>query len=251
MITDNRPRCECQVCRDYGPYELRGPHPEFPDQFPADFWPLPYPHDMKRNPNMKYMLIDVTTIGATCFVAIAGTKETPLIAKIMKATQPGKQLIAPPLEGRGFSKISLEQLQYLYWNSTQQAPQGDFGVLVQLLREHAEKMPVDATPLETLEAEVKRLYPDEPAAASTTPSAPREPRVPGEAPKATSTTGKVWVIADVELTKSGHKDLVGGVNIKDLRVAIMKACTAEGINEATAATQYSKWKASKMAGKTA
>jgi hypothetical protein len=113
-----------------------------------------------------------------------------------------------------------------------------------------------------LEAEVKRLYPDEPAEQTTTsgttkvkpakvkgepkePKAPREPSAPGERPKSTTTTGKVWDIADKVLGKTKLPVSVDGW--KSLRTAIMAACDKEGINKATAATQYSKWKAAKSA----
>ena len=198
---------------------------------------------------MKYMLIDLTTLQGVRFVAVAESRETPLIGKIYKAANPGCTLIAPPLEGRGFAKLEREQLQYLLWNSTQIAPPEDYADLIRALLVHAEAIQCDKTPIATLEAEVLRLYPDEPAAAAQgpkeprKPSVPREPRVAGEPPKATSTTGRVWLIAD--------RVYVAGTDWKMARTAIIAACTAEGINEATAATQYSKWKASKLAVKAA
>lgn len=61
---------------------------------------------------------------------------------------------------------------------------------------------------------------------------------PGEAGKAPTkgATARVWEIADrVTAEKGGTID----------RTAIIAACTAEGINPATAGTQYSKWKKTK------
>lgn len=196
---------------------------------------------------MKYMLIDVTTLQSIRFLAVAETRETPLLGKIYKAQ--GLEVIAPPLEGRGFAKLTKEQAQYLLWNSTKIAPPDDLGECYRALHAFAEAIPCDKTPLETLEAEVLRLYPGEPVAAPQapkeprTPSVPREPRVAGERPKATSTTGRVWEIAD--------RVYVEGTDWKTARTAIVAACIAEGINEATAATQYSKWKGSRMAAKAA
>lgn len=87
-------------------------------------------------------------------------------------------------------------------------------------------------------------FPDsDPAARSSTPRAPRAPRTatasadgtapsaPGR-PKAGSTTGRVWDIAD---TKKGS------ATGKDLRKAVIAACEAEGINPSTASVQFGKW----------
>lgn len=52
-------------------------------------------------------------------------------------------------------------------------------------------------------------------------------------------TARVWAIADAHLAKIGRA--LG----KDDRADIIRQCEAEGINPATAATQYSKWKRSK------
>ena len=192
----------------------------------------------------KYMLIDTTALAETRFLAVGGMKEMGAMGRIKKAQ--GRQVIAPPVEGRGFSTMSKEQLQYLFWNTMQQPPADDFGVLAQALLGIAMTMPADQTPLEELEAEVARLYPDSPTVSSSTPTQanePRAPRAPGERPKATSTTGKVWEIADRFFTDDG--------DWKTMRAKIMAACEAEGINSATAATQYSKWKGSKLAAKAA
>lgn len=64
------------------------------------------------------------------------------------------------------------------------------------------------------------------------PKAVREPGEPGQAPTK-GATGRVWEIADkVTAEKGGTID----------RGAIIAACEAAGINPATAATQFSKWR---------
>jgi hypothetical protein len=51
-------------------------------------------------------------------------------------------------------------------------------------------------------------------------------------PRAGTITGRVWEIADRIQRQSG----------KAGREAVIKACMSEGINSATASTQYSHWK---------
>lgn len=58
--------------------------------------------------------------------------------------------------------------------------------------------------------------------------------VPGR-PRAGSSTGRVWDIAD------SFKDKYG--TDKELRKAVIDACVAEGINSSTASVQFGKWKA--------
>ena len=189
---------------------------------------------------MKYMLIDVTTVEGTRFLAVATTHEAPVLAA--QYQQQGIKVIAPPLEGRGFAKLESLQLQYLLWNSTQIAPPEDYAECIRALLDYAEKLPVTEAPRPegwqppSVTSQLE---------GSTAPSAPRQPREPGERPKAGSTTGKVWDIADKVFPTISSGDW------KAIRTAIINACTAEGINEATAATQYSKWKAAKLAAKAA
>lgn len=64
--------------------------------------------------------------------------------------------------------------------------------------------------------------------AASTPSAPKG-----------GTTARVWAIGDAVLGNVGADD------VKTLRAAIIQTCLDEGINKATAGTQYSKWKKAK------
>lgn len=194
----------------------------------------------------RYMLIDTTVLAETKFLAAGGMNEMAALGRIKKAQ--GRNVIAPPVEGRGFSTMSKEQLQYLFWNTMHQPPADEYGVLVQALLGIAITMPLDETPLADLEREVARLYPDSPTVSTPALAAELNAGVYGqplkevpERPKATSTTGKVWEIADRFFTDDG--------DWKTMRGKIMTACESEGINSATAATQYSKWKAAKIAAK--
>jgi len=228
----------------------RGRHPNDPtgEIYGDNHMPLPQPHEkgettMAKKDAALYVLIDVTNLAQTKILTVAPLHEVQCIGKIEKAA--GREVIAPPLEGRGFAKLSVEQLQYLYWNTTQLPPPADYTELAKAMFEVAQKCPVDDRPLESLEKEVKRLYPDDSGSSnkqSSEPKAPKEPGAPAERPKGTSTTGRVWEIGDSILTGDPK-----AADWKDIRAKLMAACEAEGINKATAATQYSKWKGAKLA----
>ena len=137
----------------------------------------------------------------------------------------------------------------LFRSTTQQPPVDDFNVLVQELRKLAEAMPLDATPLADLEEEVRRLFPEQQPAYTPTPM-PGQVKgpyaAPGTAPHPNTTTGRVWVIADACFARAPDN-----ANWKEIRAHIIADCKAQNINESTAATQYSKWKAAKTAAKAA
>lgn len=62
----------------------------------------------------------------------------------------------------------------------------------------------------------------------------REPSGPSQRPKAGSSTGKVWDIAD-EVSQTI-------TDAKALRKAVIDRCVQEGINQSTASVQFGKWK---------
>ena len=181
---------------------------------------------------MKYMLIDVTNVESTAVIAIATLRPVVLLGKVHAAQ--GRKVMAPPLEGRSFARLDKLALQYLYWNVCKETPPEEYGELVRNCLAKLNALPEDATPVEDLEHEVARLYLETPASAPAE-KAPREPGAPPPRPKATSTTGRVWEIAD-RMLAAGATD----------RKAVIAACEAEGINPSTASTHYGKWKASKL-----
>jgi hypothetical protein len=234
----------------------RGRHPADPTgEFYGDsHWPLPLSHE--RGNKMNYMLIDVTTPETTKLLLVGTLRQVQLHGQILKAD--GRNVIAPPLEGRGVSRLKMEELQYMLWNTWGKAPidaKGaalPFGELLAQCLHAAQQVLPDGTSIELLEAEVAKIAPppeDEsehkPAAKPVKKATPRTPQKPGEAPAATSTTGKVWIIADRVL--ESLSDITATTDWKPIREAIIAACESEGINKATAATQYSKYKASKIA----
>jgi hypothetical protein len=232
----------------YNPGDLggRGRHPSDPtgEIYGDKHWPLPLAHE--KGKTMYYMLIDITTVEGTHLRLIGSGLQVELMGQLLKAQ--GAKVIAPPLEGRGFAKFDLLQLQYLYWNSCNKPPTSDYGELVIACMTAFEAMPVSDVSVEALKVQVAKLVPpeDETNKAEAKPiKKATTPRKPGEMPAATSTTGKVWVIADRVLTT--HPAITATTDWKPIRDAIIAACENEGINKATAATQYSKFKASKIA----
>lgn len=190
---------------------------------------------------MNYMLIDTTETEKIRVVLVAPLHAVQLHGRILEAQ--GRKVVAPPIEGRGFSKFSQLELQYLWWNHTGQRPSDDYATQLNALLEMVQALPVDETPEAELEAEFRRLCPDEVVGGKSTqakePKPVRNPGEPPTAPKAGSTTGKVWEIADRVCPAGAAID----------RNAIIAACKEAGINEATAATQYSKWKRAREASK--
>ena len=232
----------------YNPGDLggRGRHPSDPtgEIYGNKHWPLPLAHE--KGKTMKYMLIDITTVEGTYLRLIGSGLQVELMGQLLKAQ--GVKVIAPPLEGRGFSKFDLLQLQYLYWNSCGKPPVSDYGNLVIACLTEFEVIPVSEVSVEALKAEVAKLTPPEDETNKTEAKPVKKattPRKPGEVPAATSTTGKVWVIADHVL--ASHPAITAATDWKPIRDSVIAACESEGINKATAATQYSKFKASKIA----
>lgn len=185
--------------------------------------------------NQMYMLIDLTKVEETKVVVVGTMHRVQLWGRLLKAQ--GKSVIAPPLEGRGFAKLEKLALQYLFWNHCKRTPPEDYPELVQQCLTQLKFIKPDDTSIETLEREVAKLEPE--VAAEAKPKkerAPREPGAPVEAPKKTSTTGLVWVIADELTAKHGRLAT---------RQEVLAECAENGINPATASTQFSKWKGSK------
>lgn len=187
---------------------------------------------------MKYLLLDVTTHETKLLLIAPDLVTVQLHGRIAKAK--GLTVMAPPLEGRSFAKLEKLPLQYLYWTTFQEAPSEDYPTLLADCARAFETLPVDATPLRELEAEVARLFPNTPATTALSKGSPKAEGGSPSAPKTGSTTGRVWAIADTLWQSNG--------TMPD-RKAVMAACEAEGINPSTASTQYGKWKASRLAPK--
>jgi hypothetical protein len=192
--------------------------------------------------NQLYMVIDVTTVEETKIRFVAERETAILLGKIYALEHPGRKVIAPPVEGRGFSKVDTTlQLQYLFWNTFGLKPNDDYATLRgDCLTEALKLVPTHAelAVLQGKLAEMEDAAPN-PARAARAPRAPKVSDAPA-APKKTSTCGLVWELCE--------KHLAAGLALdsKELRAAIMANCEQEGINKSTAGVQYGKWKASKQ-----
>ena len=198
---------------------------------------------MKKPTVAKYMLLDVT--GGGCqLVLVAASKEVQLHARLLVADSPKRKLIAPPLEGRGFAKLTILQLGELI-QSQGDKPFGSFGDLCQQAFKLVDQHPVDERSIASLEHAVeKRGLPDpvvgwatDPTlapAASTKPKKERSTEFTDPVkPKTGTTTGLIWELCDA-------------LKKKLKRVPTSKeawaVCEAEGVKQGTFSVQFGKWK---------
>ena len=201
----------------------------------------------------KYMIIDVTTPAAIKVLRVAEMTNCQLWGRLYQAE--GKKVIAPPVEGRGFGKLELLQLQYLYWSLHQKTPSEDYTTLVRECLSTIDAMPIDHTDTVWLQGKIDRLAPSVTTAAEDgpkpTPKAPKAPKAPttpadpNGRPKASSTTGLVWDLADTAYA-TVVPDGAAEPDWKAVRAELARLCSQEGINAGTMGVQYGKWKASKL-----
>lgn len=221
----------------------------------------------------NYLVIDVTTVEETKLLNVAPVRSAELYGRIYKAQ--GRNVIAPPLEGKGLSRLDQMQLSYLLWNTWQLTPPNDYGELLALVKYHAEQYPVDDTPLDSLQAYADDVCPQEPedatesgALAGTVADAPvkktRAKKATAEAKTAQEPTeAKVKAVKPSKVTAAKVEATPAGVpksgtttgrvwEIADTmrsqsrgdypdRKEVLAKCEHEGINPSTASTQYAKW----------
>lgn len=191
----------------------------------------------------RYMLIDVTSPEECKLLKLSDRKRTILWGHIFKAQ--GRKVIAPPVEGKGFSKLDKLSLSYFYWNLLGAAPPDNYGEMVEkCLLKLALHVPLDDATEGFLMKEIHRLGIDlENPSARTQKAEPKPKReddgIPAR-PKATTATGLVWQIAD-ELSAKVNGEIPD-------RKELIAACEAEGLNPATAQVQFGKWKKARAAG---
>lgn len=186
--------------------------------------------------SQMYMLIDLTKVEETRVLLVGTMHRVQLWGRLYKSQ--GKTVVAPPLEGRGFAKLEKLALQYLFWNHCKRTPPEDYAELIKECLTQLKFIKADDHPIEDLERQVAKL--EDEVSSDAKPKkerAPRDPNAPVEAPKKkTSTTGMVWAIADELTAKHGRMAT---------RQEVLAECTENGINSATASTQFSKWAKSK------
>ena len=191
------------------------------------------------------MVLNVTTNENTKLHFVAEREKAIALGKIYQLEHPGQKVIAPPLEGRSFSKLDKLQLQWLYWNMTETTPPDDYAALLKATFEYVEKLEPISAELSTLQGTLaqlesvreKAMTPYD-ASLNPKPARPKKEKSADVAPKKTSTCGYVWDIC------AKHKAATPAADDKTLRAAIMAECEHEGINKSTAAVQYGKWKSS-------
>lgn len=196
-----------------------------------------------------YMVVRVTSVETCQILYIANLENATLLGQLYMAEHPGQKCIAPPLEARGFSKLDLNYLQYLLWNSFGLTPPEDFQSLHKICLDNALKIPVtEANPaslrssLSHYEMETVITDKGEIAVQAKTekvnPEVKRKPRPEGtantERPRENSTSALIWSIADKHF--ENVKDL------KTLRKLVMDNCEKEGVNLSTVSVQFGKWK---------
>lgn len=202
----------------------------------------------KRNHNpfakvedFLYAIIDRTKLESIAILKIGNMRRCQLHGALLAAQ--GRDVIAPPIEGRGFSKLTLEQMQYLYWNTFGRAPL-EFKDMIPELIDHCNTMVPADDSIVALESMVAALVPG----VITDPNAP--PAAPKTAvrPKGTTTTGIIWSICDEVMTELFNGEVPADTQgWKTLRAEASKRSDHEGFHQGTFGVQYGKWKASKMA----
>lgn len=166
--------------------------------------------------------------------------------------------LAPADETRTYSKFSHAELKLLYVNTTGFQHEGtDYNALLQSCRALGLQAPSCEIPLHVLEAQIHSIdhRDEEPRTAMkdfpvakvkpAVAKAERSPSDPSPRPKAGTSTGLVWDIADKVLDEMGGDISAQVLDQKALRKVIIERATAQGINPATVQVQFSKWKASK------
>lgn len=191
----------------------------------------------------KYMLLDVT--GGGCqLLLVAASKEVQLHSRLLVADNPKRKLTAPPVEGRGFAKLTVLQLGGLI-QSLGAKPFGSFGELCQQAFKLVDVLPVDERSVASLEhAVTKRGLPEPVVGWAADPSLAPAPAVKAKKersteftdpvkPKTGTTTGMIWELCDA-------------LHAKLKRVPTSKeawpVCEAEGVKQGTFSVQFGKWK---------
>ncbi|AIM40612.1 hypothetical protein [Vibrio phage VpKK5] len=175
------------------------------------------------------------------------------LLKVIKVANTAKQaaywadILAPTrnyhmndVAGKSLSVFSEKELRSIYEN-TDGAPltlNWGYGELVRRTVELIERLEVDNTPIpeliKLLGHELKPIDPKpQPEKGGRKSSGATSGGAIATRPKAGTATGKVWEIADGLYKAAG--------NVPE-RNDVVAACVAEGINPATASTQFGKWK---------
>lgn len=189
----------------------------------------------------RYMLLDVT--GGGCkLLLVAPLREMQLHARLVGNENPKAQLISPPLEGRGFAKLTVLQLGELI-TSLGAKPKKSFGDMCAQAFELVLQQPAAERSLEALEREIERKGLPDPVvgwkegtreeSAHTAKKARSTEFSNPERPKGGTVTGYIWELCDA-------------LKKKLQRIPTSKeawaACEAENVKQGTFSVQFGKWK---------
>lgn len=206
---------------------------------------------VKRNHNpfakvedFLYVIIDRTVLTEIKIVRIGNMRRCQLHGALL--AHQGRKVIAPPIEGRGFSKLGLEEMQYLYWNTFGRTPLEYKDMIPELIDHCNTLVPADDS-IGALEVMVNGLLAVAPPALDSDGNV--LPEVPKALvrPKGTTTTGIIWSICDEVMIEFFKGEVpADAVGWKSLRAEASKRSDHEGFHQGTFGVQYGKWKGSKM-----
>lgn len=202
-----------------------------------------------------YLLIDLDNL------AVQKKTETYFQAcawcAILRPSVKHESLVAP-LEKRTLAKFTEYELGMLYHNTFKRGvpPTSKYADLLAAVYDAIERMPADTTTQEILDAKHRELRPEDfvemkaPANTRVTPAekapkntTPKPVSTGGKRPAEGSVTGRCWTLADSLL---GDNDL-SAIDLKVFRASLVEQAVAQGIDPSTASTQFSRWKAAKLA----
>lgn len=246
------------MSRNINPNDLvkRGRHPADPTgKLMGDtHWPLPTRYDVR--PDM-YAAFD------TKKVALVGTGEYKTLwhlATVTNKVKPENVAIGPIEKATTYSVFDQKQLAHLYKGLTSQPipPSDDYSEMLEMVQMVVAEVTPEPTPefllAPVLNRQAAQVDEEDPTAVvvrnrttakpTNKPApTPREkttgPATPAGRPKAGSTTGQVWDIADAIKAKNPDMDK------KEIRNQVVAKCEAAGINKSTASVQFGKWWGSK------
>lgn len=183
---------------------------------------------------MSYLAINRQTLQVEKFASV-------LEATSFVDTEWGKDThaIVAPVEARSFSQLTDSEARTLLRNLTGDCPFADYGKVLQALKSYTQDMPISFYKHSELMPEKKEV-----------PAKVIKP----QQEKVTKVDSDVTVINSPKRPKGGVTlqvwetcDSVFQTNqaLSAIRSIIIDKCVEQGIDKSTAATQYSKWKASK------
>lgn len=196
-------------------------------------WPLPTQYEGGSTMYVAFCRETLTVIGV-------GDYKT-LWMKAVAEYDSGVITIGPVDADTTYLSFTEMELKILHRNMVgDEHPAQTAEVLVRAVKGHVQGLePVARPHTHTVVVSAPVAPPKTPVAPLTPETPTRTPDKQTTRPKAGTATGRVWEVADEVYAQQPHG------TVKELRQRIIEACTAQGINPSTSATQYSRWRGSK------